>query len=326
MLCIHSNNTNIYFNLAAEEYLLKNLKEDIFILWRNDPAVVVGKHQNTCREVNVLYALKNDIKIARRLSGGGTVYHDEGNLNFTFIQNGEAGKLINFRKFTDPVRKALGALGVEARFEGNNSLTVNGLKISGNAEHVFKLRVLHHGTLLFSTKMGHLREVLKVDQDAYEDKAVKSVRSKVANIRSFLGREMTIGEFEDYLWHFLSTELAGCKFHEFSDEEKNKINYLMESKYQTQEWIFNWSPKYIFRKRFGIGNEDLNVWLRVEKGIIKESHVSGGAFNEKNLVKLNSALSEKPHVPDTIFDQLNLLLDETNKTDFSAEMLLGAFF
>ena len=326
MLCIYSSNRNIYFNLAAEEYLLRNLQEDIFMLWRNEPAVVVGKHQNTYREANILYTRANDIKIARRLSGGGTVYHDAGNLNFTFIKNGEEGKLIDFRKFTDPVRKALATFGLEARFEGNNSLTLNGFKISGNAEHVFKTRVLHHGTLLFSTEMYHLKEVLKVDQDVYEDKAVKSVRSKVANIRDFLENPFNIDEFSEQIWQFFSAEQPACKFYHFNDKERKLINDLVEKKYRTPEWIFGWSPKYIFRKKFPIGEKELSVWLRVEKGMIREAHISGGPFKEKNLLSLNTVLKEKPHRIEIIEDQINTLLNDTGMTDIKPEMLLQAFF
>lgn len=326
MLCIYSTNNDIYFNLAAEEYLLRNLQEDVFMLWKNKPAVVVGKHQNTFREVNYLYARANDIKIARRLSGGGTVFHDEGNLNFSFIRNGEEGKLIDFRKFTDPVRKALATFGLETRFEGNNSLTLNGYKVSGNAEHVFKSRVLHHGTLLFSTEMQALGEVLKVDQDTYEDRAVKSVRSKVANIQDFLDKPINIEEFTKNMQRFFSAELSSCKMYHFSENEQNAINELVKNKYRTSNWIFGWSPRYFFRKRFTVGDRELNVWLRVEKGIIKEAHVSGGPFNEKSLENLSYALKDKPHIDETIADQLSVLLAKINEPDVSPEKLMEAFF
>ncbi len=326
MLFIVSTNTNIYFNLAAEEYLLKNRSEDIFMLWRNDPAVVVGKHQNTLREVNSFYALAHNIKIARRLSGGGTVYHDSGNLNFTFVKNGEPGKLVDFRKFTDPVIKALAKMGLETKFEGNNSLTLNGMKISGNAEHVFKSRVLHHGTLLFSTEIHHLKEVLKVNQDTYEDKAVKSVRSKVTNISANLNEAMSVEEFQDQIMQYFTLEFPDCEFYSFKENELTAINELVEKKYRTWDWIFGWSPKYIFRKRYIFGNDELNVWLRVEKGIIKEANVSGGPFNEKSLFDFNLSLKDLPHSFRTIEDQLIKLLNDFDRDSLTPEMLKEAFF
>jgi lipoate---protein ligase len=161
MLCIYNPSTEPYFNMAAEEYLLKNFSANIFMLWRNDNAVVVGKHQNSLAEINHDFVQQNNIKVVRRLSGGGTVFHDLGNLNFTFITNGEGEELVNFRKFTQPILEVLLQLGVHAKFEGRNDLTINGLKFSGNAEHVFKKRTLHHGTLLFSSKISDLTQALK---------------------------------------------------------------------------------------------------------------------------------------------------------------------
>ncbi len=326
MLFILSTNTNIYFNLAAEEYLLKNRNEDVFMLWRNDPAVVVGKHQNTLREVNSFYAFAHKIQIARRLTGGGTVYHDSGNLNFTFIKNGEQGKLVDFRKYTGPVIKALAKMGLETRFEGNNSLTLNGLKISGNAEHVFKSRVLHHGTLLFSTEMHHLKEVLNVDQDTYEDKAVKSVRSKVTNISAHLNKAMSVEEFQDQIRQYFTLEFSDYKFYNFNEDERVAVNELVEKKYQTWEWIYGWSPKYVFRKSYNLGGNELKVWLRVEKGIIKEAHVSGGPFNYKSLVNFSSSLKGLPHSFRTMEDQLSILLNDSDEATLSPEMLIEAFF
>ncbi|PKP36179.1 MAG: lipoate--protein ligase, partial [Bacteroidetes bacterium HGW-Bacteroidetes-15] len=177
MLCIYHRNSNPYFNIASEEHLLKRFTDDIFMLYINSPSVIVGKHQNTMAEVDYHFALENDIKIVRRLSGGGAVYHDHGNLNFCFIRNGKEGALVDFKGFTKPIIEILGKLGVEAKFEGHNSLTINGLKFSGNAEHIFKQRVMHHGTLLFSSDLQALANVLYVSIDKYSDRAVKSVRA-----------------------------------------------------------------------------------------------------------------------------------------------------
>jgi len=178
MLIVNRPHTDPWFNIAAEEYFLKNFQEDIFMLWQNEASIIVGKHQNTLAEINYPYVKENGIPVIRRISGGGTVFHDLGNLNFTFIQNGEKGKLVDFRKFTDPILAVLNKMGVPAVFEGKNDLRVDGLKISGNAEHVFKNRVLHHGTLLFSSVLNDLGKALKVKTDRFTDKAVKSIRFK----------------------------------------------------------------------------------------------------------------------------------------------------
>jgi lipoate-protein ligase A len=153
MFCIITESDDPSFNLAVEELLLKNRNNEYLILGINKPSVIIGKHQSAHREINTRFVTENNIPVIRRISGGGTVFHDKGNLNFTFIRQSEAGKQIDFRKYTKPVIDFLYSLGVEAKFEGKNDLKTDGLKISGNAEHVHRNRVLHHGTLLFSTSL-----------------------------------------------------------------------------------------------------------------------------------------------------------------------------
>ena len=183
MLCVNNIYTDPYFNMAMEEYFLKNFTENIFILWRNEPAVIVGKHQNSLAEINVDYVTEKGIKVVRRLTGGGAVFHDLGNINFTFIENGSKP---DFQKFTRPILDVLIDLGVDARFEGRNDLTIGGRKFSGNAIAVWKNRTLEHGTLLFSAVMEDLSGALKVNPLKFEDKAVKSTRSRVTNISEHL--------------------------------------------------------------------------------------------------------------------------------------------
>ena len=154
MLCIISPYTSPYFNLAAEEYLLKCFQEDVFLLYRNIPSIVVGKHQNTLAEINLPFVQEQDILVARRISGGGTVFHDLGNLNFAFFTTGKEGDLVNYKRATMPIIEALGKMGLEAKLGQRNELLLKKLKISGTASHVWKKRVLHHGTLLFSSEIA----------------------------------------------------------------------------------------------------------------------------------------------------------------------------
>ena len=174
MLCIINTNTKPYFNLAAEDYVLRNFKDDCFMLWRNKPSIIIGKHQNTLAEINLEYVKDNNIDVVRRLSGGGAVFHDLGNLNFTFIKNAkDEGSLVDFKKYIQPILEVLQSLGVNAKFEGRNDIMIDGKKISGNAEHVFKRRVLHHGTLLFLSQIADLSKALKVNPLKYQDNGVK---------------------------------------------------------------------------------------------------------------------------------------------------------
>ena len=196
MLCIISPNTSPYFNLATEEYLLKCFQEDVFFLYRNIPSIVIGKHQNTLAEINLPFVQEKEILVARRISGGGTVYHDLGNLNFAFFTTGKEGDLVNYRRATQPIVNALREMDLEVTLGKRNELLLKKLKISGTASHVWKKRVLHHGTLLFSSEMGILSAALKSAQGRFTDRAVRSVRSRVTNIRDHLKEQMDMEHFQ----------------------------------------------------------------------------------------------------------------------------------
>ncbi len=196
MLYINNTNTNPYFNLAAEEYMLKEFNEDCFMLWRNEPSIIVGKNQNTLSEINLDYVEMNNIPVVRRLSGGGTVFHDLGNLNFTFIKNGSEENFNNFQKFTLPILKVIKSLNINAEFSGRNDLTIDGKKFSGNAQYNFKNRILHHGTLLFASDITDLSKALQSKPLKFEGKGIKSVLSRVTNISSHLKYPISIMDFK----------------------------------------------------------------------------------------------------------------------------------
>jgi lipoate-protein ligase A len=275
VLCIHHKGTDPYYSLAIEEYLLKNFQEDVFMLWKSEPSIVVGKHQNALAEINHQYIQKKGIKVARRLSGGGTVFHDPGNLNFTFIQNVERIDHVNFKTFTFPIVDALKQLGLEATTSGRNDLLIYDKKISGNAEHVFKKRVLHHGTLLFDSKLDHLKQALKVDLSRFKDKSVQSNRSIVTNISEHLQEKITIDEFADFLFENISGSYSEKQEYQFSDADKSTIQKLRDEKYFQWEWIYGYSPKYVYSNSISVstGKLDFSIW--VEKGIIRKSEWKG---------------------------------------------------
>ena len=217
MLCITHSSTDPYFNLAAEEYVLKNFPDNCFMLWQNENTIVVGKHQNTLAEINMDYIREKTIKVVRRLSGGGAVYHDLGNLNFTFIMNGHEGHLVDFKKYTLPVIQVLQKLSVDARFQGKNSLTINGKKFSGNAEHIYRKRVLHHGTILFSSLTEDLQLALKVNPLKYKSKAVKSIRSRVTNVKEHLSQDIDLFRFRDMIIEHVLEVFTDSRRHQFSE-------------------------------------------------------------------------------------------------------------
>ncbi len=277
MRCIISQSNNPYFNLAAEEFLLKEYSGNVFMLWISDPAVVVGKHQNALAEINFRYVFDNNIIIARRLSGGGAVYHDEGNINFTFITNEQSGKLIDFRRYTEPVIRFLKQTGIDANLGAMNEILVNTFKISGNAEHIYKNRVLHHGTLLFNTNLDSLRNSLAVIPGRYDSIAVKSRPSAVTNIGHLLAEAMPVKDFCALFMNYIK-ELYHGELYCFIPEEIRKIEQLAEEKFSKWDWIYGYSPDYSFKNAFLWNGHQIEVEFTCKKGIIGNLKVIHDAF------------------------------------------------
>lgn len=301
MLIIRRHSTDPYFNLAAEEYILKAFNDDVFMLWRNGPSIIAGKHQNTLAEINLDFVREHRIDVVRRISGGGTVFHDLGNLNFTFISTGTEGHLVDFRRFTRPILDVLRKLGINAKFEGRNDLTIDGRKFSGNAEHVWKNRVLHHGTLLFSAHMEHLSAALNVDPSKFTDKAVKSVRSRVTNISEHLKTPMDVMEFSSLIEDHILEVYPDSTYYDLSEEDHERIHHLVDTKYGTWEWNFGYSPKYNFRKLVRTkkgGTLDLN--LDVHDGRIHGIRIYGDYFSNLDTGDIEKALTGIPHTQEAV--------------------------
>jgi lipoate-protein ligase A len=319
MLCIQLKNNDPYFCLAAEEYLLKNFSEDIFMLWQSENTVVLGKHQNAMAEINYPFVHKNGITVARRISGGGTVFHDAGNVNFAYIRNVNSPAEISFKLFTRPVVEALAKLEVTATSSGRNDLLVDGKKISGNAEHVFKNRVLHHGTLLFNSNLETLGQSIKVIPGKYHGKAVQSNRSVVTNILPFLKKQLSVNDFSSFL---LEVQLGNSEnsVYELNEKDNRAIQKLVDEKFSTWDWNYGYSPKYTFKNEFIFEGKQLKVELQVEKGRITESDCSGDFFTKKEWEILNKSLLGERHFYKNIREKLELISDEIS------EELVFAFF
>lgn len=294
MLVINNSVVDAYFNLASEEYLLENSRDDVFMLWRNDRAVIVGKNQNTYAEVNLDYAEKTGIKIVRRLTGGGAVFHDPGNVNFTFITvAGEGG--LDFSRFTAPVIEALSAMGVVACADGRNDIVADGCKISGNAQCVYdtadgRKRLMHHGTLLFGADMTELGAALRVSEDKLRSKGVKSVRSRVCNISAlegYCGPRDAEG-FMLRLCELVAGELGEPR--DFTEEERAAIRRLSDDKYSRWSWNFGASPACDreCRQRFPYGG--VEVYLSADRGVIGHIDIKGDFFGTADTKKLCASL------------------------------------
>jgi len=285
MLCFIDEKNDPYFNLAEEEYLLTNFNEGIFRLWRNSPSIIVGRNQNTLAEINRSYVEKHDIPVVRRLSGGGAVFHDLGNVNFTFIQNycndgssstdsAQMAKTSEmFRKFTEPIILALKNLGINAYLEGRNDLLIDGKKFSGNAICVQNGRILQHGTLLFSASITNLSDALISHPEKFVGKKVSSNISRVTNISSHLSKEMTVEEFIIYLKDFIHEKL-NLRIAELSKTDIDNINQLRKEKYHTYEWNYGKSPKYEYLTKFKLTGGSVEVNINVDNGLISACKIT----------------------------------------------------
>jgi lipoate-protein ligase A len=296
MFCITLETDDPYFNLAIEEVLLKNRRDDFLILGINSPSLIIGKHQSAHRESNTRFVTENNIPVIRRISGGGTVYHDGGNLNFTFIRQSEQGKQIDFRKYTQPVIDFLSSKGVDAKFEGKNDLKVNGLKISGNAEHVHRSRVLHHGTLLFNASLGALRNTIRKDTSCYTTRAVDSNPSSVANLNQLLSDSGDIFRFREEMMNYFLGNLPEAEVCNLSNKDIDEAASLAESKYRTWEWNYAYGPEYRFANKFKFRGEQAECRLLVQEGIIRESILTGASV----LTEMESKLIGRRHMVNEI--------------------------
>lgn len=296
MLCIRHKSTDPYFNIATDEYLFKHIKEDCFMLWQNDNAIIVGKHQNALAEINLDYVKEHDIKVVRRLSGGGAVYHDMGNLNFTFTRTSDReDDLVDFRRYTKPIIEVLQGMGVNAEFTGRNDIMIEGKKFSGNAEHVFKNKVMHHGTLLFSSNMPNISGALKINPLKYKDRAVKSIPKRVTNIQNYLKEELTVEDFADRIMDYITSNFEDCKLYEFTEEDLAQIEKIKEEKYVTWDWNFGYSPNYDFQQGVKTKGGLLEMNMNVSAGIIQEVKIHGDFFHIRDISEIETALQNTPH-------------------------------
>lgn len=326
MLCISLDTTNPHVNLATEELLLKYFNRDIFMLWRNDNTIVVGKHQNTMAEINHEYVKENKITVARRLSGGGAVFHDLGNLNFTFIKRDDNPRQADFQRYLQPVLDVLHNMGINAKFEGRNDLTIEGKKFSGNARTVYKDRVLVHGTLLYSSKMEDLGKALQTNPLKYRDKSVKSIKSRVTNINDHLDRPMDVTEFRDHIMEQVMSKYEDAEHYQLTDENLEHISKLYEEKYSTWEWNYGKSPNYNFRKAIRTEGGTIEVQLNVDKGMIKDVKFLGDYFNSEPIENLENALIDLPHESAWVEEKLATFnIDEFFHKVSQKEIMEGLF-
>ena len=276
MRYLMNKSTNPYFNLALYEYTMKHIDVDdeFFFLWRNDPAVIIGKNQNAVEEINQKYIDENGVKVARRVSGGGAVYHDLGNLNFTFVINVDDPGKVNYKKYVQPIIDALDSMGIKAEASGRNDILIDGLKISGNAQRVTNGKLMHHGTLLFDVNLEHMVQALNVAPDKFVSKGVKSVRSRVTNIKEHLPEDTDIFDFWDKLQYYLSNNGQDSEII-LTDDDIAKIEFEAMNTFSTYDWVYGASPEFDMtnEKRFTGGKVEVKV--KVDQGHIEDIRFYG---------------------------------------------------
>ncbi|MDW4526114.1 lipoate--protein ligase [Rossellomorea marisflavi] len=284
--------TDPRINLAIEEYALKNLDidESYLLFYINEPSIIIGKNQNTIEEINTDYVEKQGLHVVRRLSGGGAVYHDLGNLNFSFITKDDGDSFHNFKKFTEPVIEALNKLGVKAELSGRNDILAEGRKISGNAQFSTRGRMFSHGTLLFDSEMENVVSALRVKKDKIESKGIKSIRSRVANISEFLEGKLTIEEFRSTLLKYIFND-SDVEEYVLTDEDWDRIHALSKERYQNWDWNYGKSPSFNLQHshRFPVGQID--VRLEVRKGTIENCKIYGDFFGVGNVDEIEEKLT-----------------------------------
>lgn len=326
MLCIHHHSTDPYFNIATDEFIFKHIDEDCFMLWQNDNAIIVGKHQNTLAEINLDYVKDKGIKVVRRLSGGGAVYHDMGNLNFTFTRTSDNEDMVDFKRYTKPILEVLQGLGIDAKFEGRNDLTIEGKKFSGNAEHVFKNKVMHHGTLLFSSEMKDVSGALKVNPLKYQGRGTKSIPKRVTNISNHLKEPLSLEAFTDGIMQHILTTFPDARLYEFTKKDLEAIQKIRDEKYATWEWNFGRSPEYNFKQGMRTEGGVIEVHLDVEKGIIKKAQITGDFFHIREITPIQAALINLPHEEQAIKKALSQFDFKQYFKDITKDELLSIMF
>ena len=297
MIFLKNDSTDPYFNIALEEHFLKNLnfEDTIFSLWQNKPSIIVGKHQNSYAEVNHKFVLEHNIPIARRITGGGAVYHDLGNLNFTFITKVDHFDSIDIASYIMPIVEALNRIGLDARLSDRNSITIDGKKISGTAEAFANKKLLCHGTLLFNSNLNILKEALKPPNITVETKSVKSIPSVVANIKDFSEQKYNISTFKNELINQIFSDIP-YKEYSLTENDIENIEKLAKEKFSTWDWIYGESPPFTIRNSIQLPSGNIAFKAEIERGgIIKNIKFEGDVLISPQISYLEKLLQGKKY-------------------------------
>lgn len=315
MLTFNNVSHDPFYNQAFEEYVFNTFRdEDIIFLWRNSPSVIVGCCQNICREVSVPALRKSGIPVVRRISGGGTVYHDLGNVNYTYIRNAEGSP--DYGECIRPVEEALNSLGVPARKSGVCDISVFGKKISGNAQRVVKGRLLHHGTLLFNCDLGVLDGLTTFGKnECFRTKGTLSAISSVTNISQYLPEPMTVEEFQARLTELLLP--PDRRVIELTAAQEAEVKKLRDEKYGSREWTWGSTPPFAFERIGEFRGEPVRIFYRAKKGVVSDAEIESPFIDRERASRLLNGAYLDPEVFAAICSDL---------ADDKGEELFGLLF
>lgn len=292
MIYLEPKSNDPSYNIAFEEFAFNEIanKDDVFILWINQPCIVVGKNQNTVEEINQKYCDENNIKIVRRISGGGAVYHDYNNLNYTIIANEDSEANFDFKSLSQPVIDTLAQMGVKAEFTGRNDLVIGDQKFCGNAQHIKKNRVMHHGCILFDTDVSVLVKALQVSKDKIESKGKKSVRSRVTNIKPHLtDQSITVHDFKNLLKSHMN-EKYNMVDYELTEQEEQEVLKIKAKRNDAWDWVYGNNPEFTMKRARRLLTGKVEANLLVIDNVIENVKFYGDFFGVKDVNELSEAL------------------------------------
>ncbi|QEH62025.1 lipoate protein ligase A [Spiroplasma chinense] len=298
MFIFRTSNTDPKLNLAIEEFLTKNkvYKEPILFLWQNKNTIVIGRNQNTVEEVNIVKAKEDKVTIIRRNTGGGAVFHDLGNLNFSIIYTDVKNNAVSmFEQMLEPIIKTLKDLGINAQFSGRNDIQVNGKKISGNAMWKWKDRFLQHGTILVNSDLAKIAKYLTVDRSKIVSKNIESISSRVTNINNESDKEIDVQEFINLIINTYQS-LDSVKELVLSKSDYELIQKIKEEKYDTEEWTFNKHSTFTYKNKTRLEGKGLvEVLLDIQEGLIKNAKIYGDFLGFKGTLEFEQLLLNKKY-------------------------------
>jgi len=325
MLFIENPNTDPYRNHALEEWLMDHFEEDCFMLWRNDKAILLGKNQNVHSEIDIPFARQQGIKIVRRITGGGTVFTDAGNIMFSFISCDGRRDFADFRKFTAPILEALHNLDIQAEFSGRNDLTIGGKKFSGNAQCRYGDKILHHGTLMYQADTTELSKALKSREIKLRDKGVSSIKSRVTNIADYMDSPLDIEEFRSYLFHSVMKSIDDSRIYRLSSGDWDEVSAIAAQKYSRREWIYGRSPQYNVHRETKFSGGIVEAYFDVRENRIQQAGIFGDFFSDREIGDVEQVLKDISYDPQAIRTALERITIQEYFRNISLDELVSAF-